>query len=311
MSPRAPLPSLHGDLPLIEVACRMCGSERAENVVEEPPFRVRRCADCSFVYVTPRVPDEDLHRIYGDDYFQSDCPSDYGYGGYLEDIACHRRTFRKKADFVTRFKTGGRMLEIGAAGGFFLDEMSRRGFEVEGIELSPRACAFAREQLGIETIHNERLEDLDLEEGGYDLLVLFDVIEHLSDPFGALSDLRRLLKPDGVMVLQTQNVDSLAARLLGRRWHHYKHLEHIYHFSPTTIRRALDEAGFETLELTAGGSGKYISIAFFVERMRRYNRLAHLLLTPLKLLGRLPFYVSPRDEMLVAARPRPMEPEGT
>lgn len=303
MSGKAQVPELYADLPLLPVTCRMCGCGDGETLVSEPPFAVRRCARCSFVYVTPRVPDAEIHRIYGDAYFQSDSPADYGYGNYLEDIACHRRTFKKKADFVTRFKKSGRMLEIGSAGGFFLDEMRRRGFAVEGIELSPRACAFARREFGIETIHNQRLEDLDFPPGSFDLLVLFDVIEHLSDPFAALRHLRRLLKPDGVMVLQTQNVDSLCARLLGRRWHHYKHLEHIYHFSPKTMRRALCEAGFETLELTAGGSGKYISVAFFVDRMQRYNRVLHRLLKPLNLLGRLPFYVNPRDEMLVAARP--------
>ncbi|MCB9832278.1 MAG: class I SAM-dependent methyltransferase [Planctomycetes bacterium] len=291
------------DLPLVPVACAMCGSDEAKVIVSDPPFEVRRCGRCAFVYVSPRVPDDEIHRIYGDEYFQSDCPSDYGYGGYLEDAACHRKTFRKKARFVTRFKQSGRLLEIGAAGGFFLDEMRRRGFQVEGVELSPRACAFAREQLGIETIHNARLQDLDFAPASFDLIVAFDVIEHLADPFTALRDMRRLLAPDGVLVLQTQNVASLAARVLGRRWHHYKHLEHIYHFDPDSMRRALAEAGLETLELTAGRSGKYISLAFFIERMRRYNRIAHLLLKPLEPLGHLRFYVNPFDEMLVAARP--------
>ena len=75
--------------------------------------------------------------------------------------------------------------------------------------------------------------------------------------------------------------------------------------SPPTLRRALDRAGYDVVELTRTGAGKYISVGFFVERLRRYSTLLHHLARPALLFRRAFFYLNPRDEMIVVARPRP------
>ncbi|MFT7619566.1 MAG: SAM-dependent methyltransferase [Planctomycetota bacterium] len=296
-----PLPYLREELPLEDVDCRMCGKSERHTLSQDPPFIVVRCDHCEFVYVTPRIPESHLHLVYAWDYYESGHAQDYGYKNYLKEGHLHARTFTKKAEFVARHKNSGRVLEVGSAGGFFLKEMKARGFDVTGVEISAEAAEFSRRELGLENIHCCRLEDAQLE-GPFDVIALWDVIEHVSDPFATLEMLASLIAKDGILVVQTQNIDSLAAKLLGRRWHHFKHLEHIYHFSPSTIERALTKSGFETVELTSTGAGKYISGAFVIERMRRLSRVGYALMKPFRCFGDSSFYVNLRDEFIVAAR---------
>ncbi|MEZ6194199.1 MAG: class I SAM-dependent methyltransferase [Planctomycetota bacterium] len=299
--------NLHGEqeLPLEPVPCYMCKGEGGKLVLDDPPFQVLRCESCHFVYVTPRVPDSHLHLIYQTQYFKSHCASNFGYSDYVRDKRGYLRTFQRKADIVARHKSSGDVLEVGSAAGFFLRAMKDRGFRVQGVEVSEYVSRFARDELGIENVFNGRLEDANLPANHFDVVALWDVIEHLADPIAELVRIRGLMRPDGVLVIQTQNPEHWFAKMLGRKWQHFKQLEHVYHFSPETIRVALDRAGFEVVSLDNKGAGKYISIDFFVERMRRYSVIAHYLLQPLRLFGRLFFYLNPGDEIIVVARPKP------
>jgi len=94
---------------------------------------------------------------------------------------------------------------------------------------------------------------------------MWDVVEHVVDPLSLLVDARKLLKADGLLVLETQNLDSPFARAWATAGTHYKHSEHIYHFTPATIRRLLDRAGFRVDRLTPRFGGKYVSLDFIAD----------------------------------------------
>jgi len=292
------------ELPLIDVPCYMCGATEGEVQVDDPPFKVVRCASCSFVYVTPRVPDSHLHLIYQTDYFTSHNAGEFGYSDYTRDKKGYLKTFRRKAEFVHAHRPSGRVLEIGSAAGFFLFAMRELGYEANGVEISQYVVDYARDELNLDGIHHGPLETCPFPKGSYDIVALWDVIEHVPDPIEELKRIREYLRPDGLLVMQTQNVDASLAKILGRKWQHYKQLEHIHHFSPTTMKTALDRSGFELMETTTEGAGKYISVDFFVDRMRRYSRVMHYLLQPFRIAGRLFFYINPGDEIIVLARPR-------
>jgi hypothetical protein len=104
-------------------------------------------------------------------------------------------------------------------------------------------------------------------------------------------------------VLETQNVQSLFARLTGRRWHHYKIPEHLHHFDPVTCSRLLALAGFDVVHRTARHAGKYVRLSFIAERSARLGRWIARLLAPLHLFRRLSLYVNLFDEMVFVARP--------
>ncbi len=292
------------ELPLVPVDCYLCGSDRAKVLLNDPPFTVKKCDSCGLGYVTPRIPESHLHLIYQTEYFKSQSASDFGYSDYTKDKLGYLKTFDKKARIVQQYLKRGRVLEVGSAAGFFLHSMQQRGFEVEGVEVSQYVSDFARSEFGLTDIFTGLLKDAPLAEQSFDAVAMWDVVEHLSDPLEELKRIRALIQPDGFLFLQTQDIEAFFARLLGRKWQHFKQLEHIHHFSPTTIRVLLDRAGFELVDITHRAGGKYISIDFFVERMKRYSVILHHLLKPARLMGRIFFYLNPRDEMIVVARPK-------
>ena len=202
-----------------------------------------------------------------------------------------------------------RILDVGCAAGYFLRVMAEKGHEVRGVEVSEAIAARAVEHLGTERVHIGTLDSVPADKPGYDkgsfdLVTMWDVIEHVPDPKQLLEEAKAMLRPDGHLILETQNVDSRFATLLGLKWHHFKHQEHIFHFNPDTVRRVLEQAGFEVVKLTSSFGGKYVSFDFIAERAARLNRAASLALRPLTLLRGANVYLNFHDEMVVVARIR-------
>ena len=296
---------------LVEVqTCQLCGSDVGAEMFEDPPYRVIRCSECSLVYVTPRHDDEGLHELYGGEYWNSKSPKTRGYASYAEEEPLYLRTFRRRLRLVKRHIPAGRLrvLDIGCAAGFFLQVMREEGHEVRGVEPSAEIAAHAIKRLGAESVYVGRLEALPtghsgFDAGSFDLVTLWDVVEHVPNPQALLREVHRLLEPNGVLVLETQNVDSRFAGLLGSRWQHFKHEEHLYHFNPTTIHRLLSDTDFQVVHNSPAYGGKYVSFGFIAERAGRVSPIAGLLLKPLTLLKRVSLYLNLRDEMVVVARP--------
>jgi 2-polyprenyl-3-methyl-5-hydroxy-6-metoxy-1,4-benzoquinol methylase len=299
---------------LVEVKdCQVCGSDQQRLMFEDEPYRVVRCVRCSLVFVTPRVADEHLGTIYDENYWRSERPRDRGYADYARDEPLYLKTFERRMRFVERWTgPGSKVLDIGCAAGFYLRVMRERGHDVWGLELSEPIARIAREHLGDERVHVGTLEALPadapgFERGSFDLVTMWDVLEHVPDPQSLLEHARAMVRQGGTLILETQNVDSRFAQLLGRRWQHYKHQEHLYHFNPATIARLLAQSGWEPLSNTPRFGGKYVSLSFIAERAGRLSPAAAFLLRPLHLLRRANLYVNLRDEMVVVARPSTAE----
>ena len=288
---------------MVEVgACRLCGSTGWTPRFRDGEHEIRDCDACGLVWVSPRRDEEGLAALYGsEDYWRSDAPKECGYGDYRADEERYLATFRLRLDRALRDgPRSGRALDVGCAAGYCLRVLAERGFEVCGVELSPVIAAEARRHLGDDAIHVGTLEGAPLEPGSFDLITMWDVVEHVVDPHALLRRARELLAPGGLLVLETQDVRSAFARLLGRRWHHYKHAEHLYHFSPGPLRRLLLDTGFRVETLTHRHAGKHVSGAFVAERSGRVHPSLPRLLGP---LGRLDgVYVNVFDELLVLAR---------
>ena len=289
--------------------CQLCGSERRALKFAEPPFEVVTCSDCGLVYVTPRLLGQALLDVYDEGYWKSDNPKLRGYSDYAREAQLYLKTFEKRMKLVARHvPPHGRVLDVGCAAGYFLRVMHDHGHDVHGVEVSPAIAKEAVAALGADRVHTGTLEEAVAAKGwreqSFDLVTLWDVIEHVPDPQALLRTARPLLAPHGKLLIETQNVTSRWARLLGKRWHHYKHDEHIYHFDPTTIRRLLADCGFEVQQLGAAYAGKYVSFGFVAERAGRLGALAGLLAKPLTLLRGCNLYVNPRDEIIVVAVPR-------
>jgi SAM-dependent methyltransferase len=143
---------------------------------------------------------------------------------YLAEEPGRRATARRLLDMIGRYAPAGRLLDVGCGHGLLLDEARSRGYEVEGVELSRSAAAYARDVLGL-PVREVPLEELDGSDdaqtpgtGGFAAIVLADVLEHVEDPVAAIRRCRQLLRPGGVLCVVTPDPASATARLAGSRW---------------------------------------------------------------------------------------------
>jgi len=284
--------------------CPVCGGERFRTAFEEPPYRVLRCLDCGTGVVSPRA--ADLESIYtAGSYWVSASPRTLGYGDYRAAEPLYVKTFARRLSFALRDgPRTGRALDVGCAAGFCMQALHELGFEAWGVEVSETIASHAIERLGFDTVHIGTLEHAPFAEQSFDLITMWDVVEHVADPGALLSRAKELLKDDGLLVLETQNIDSTFARVLGRRWHHYKHAEHIYHFTPASLRRLLQSAGFSVKKMTPRYGGKYVSLDFIAERAGRVHPPLSVALAPLRKLESVSLYVNVMDELVATATPK-------
>ncbi len=297
---------------LVDVSrCQVCGSKSSALLFAEDPYEIKRCTDCSLVYVSPRWSDDRIHQVYDAKYWRSDSPKTKGYADYAQEADLYLKTFRRRRRLVDRYvPPTGRVLDIGCAAGYFLRVMHDAGHDVRGIEPSSAIAEEAIRHLGKDRIHVGTLDGLrqgggrpGFEPHSFDLVTMWDVIEHIPDPQALLRQAAHLLKPDGHLILETQNVDSHVASLLGSRWHHYKHEEHLYHVNRRTLPHLLDQGGYRPIRITSSYGGKYVSFGFIAERVGRLSRIASLLSKPLLMLKRVNLYLNLRDELVVVAKP--------
>lgn len=251
-------PREHTDRPM-QTSCPLCHSRRLHYAFSIPGptsadggrgdgLRVVRCDECRFMLLNPQPSDAELAAIYSADYFLTD---EQGHAaamksatarGYLELLAQYRGS------------SGGRLLEVGCGQGEGLAEAARMGYAVTGVEISTASAQVARQRLAAaETeraadgdpgvVHCSTLEDAALGAGTFDVCVLADVIEHARDPLAMLREIRRVLKPDGVLLLATPSLDSWSAKLMKRNWMEFKP-EHLSYFDANTLQNMLFLAGF-------------------------------------------------------------------
>jgi SAM-dependent methyltransferase len=264
---RARAEGIEIDIEIRANPCALCRVvDGARPLFEVDRALIVRCSSCRLVRqaTRPTSPSE----LYDGTYYSTSDPKG-GYANYFLDAIVNRKTFADRLRLIERrFGRRGRLLDVGCALGDFLIEAERVGWLAEGVEVSDFAAAHARDR-GLR-VHAGELERSGLADASYDVITLYDTIEHLQDPVGTLREIRRVLAPGGLLHLVTPNVASLQARLLGRRWYHYKPGEHLYYFSPLTLRRAIEAAGLSWEGWAVSAS--HVTVAYVLNRMRYYAR---------------------------------------
>jgi len=248
-----------------KVACIACGSTEPDTAWgSKSEYMLRRCVSCGLVSVEP-LP-ESTHEVYGHDYF-SGATHGFGYIDYDADKEPMRRHFeRYLADIEALLSQKGKLLDVGAATGFFVALAKERGWDAEGIEISDHAAALGRSR-GL-TIQTGMLSDVTSAPGSYAAITMLDVIEHVRDPRADLTRVAELLAPGGVVVLITPDVGSVPAKLLGTRWHLVVPPEHLYYFTRKSLCILLNSLGFEVVSVTR--PGKSFTLRYFFATVARW-----------------------------------------
>jgi SAM-dependent methyltransferase len=192
-----------------------------------------RCRDCRLLFQSPRPTEAELLAAYG----AVEDPV------YLAESQNRVLTFRRALRLLGEPR-GRRLLDVGAYVGLFVEVARDAGFEAEGLELSRWAAAEARRR-GL-AVRNETVEERARSGARYDVVTLWDVLEHLADPRRDLGHARQLLRPGGRLVLSTLDAGSLVARALGSRWPWLMDM-HLFYFDRRNLTRLLEGQGFRVL----------------------------------------------------------------
>ena len=240
-----------------EVSCNLCGADDSAVLFPKQPGRgirqrIVKCRRCGLMYANPQ-------EIIDCETFAQE-----GEAGVLDIAGADRQYFQKQHVQLPDYERivgvlaqlapkKGRLLEIGSYLGILLDRLRADGWTTTGLEPSHKVAVYSRERYGHDIIEG-LLPHPALPAGAYDTVLLLHVIEHMPDPAESVREIRRLMKPGGVLVVETPRFDSLMFKLLGRRERSLNNCAgHLFFFAVPTLSQLLERNGFEVVRVDLVG----------------------------------------------------------
>jgi SAM-dependent methyltransferase len=233
--------------------CNLCGAEVSPEqpaVWRKNGYDIIRCRRCGLVFRRELPTVDELTGIYREGYFRNEPGGDAeGYADYLSDEPEHRLTARRRLGRIERTMRPGRLLDVGCAAGFFVDEAVKRGWTARGIDVAPYMSNWGRDRLHVE-LETGLFQEARFGDSTFDCVTMWDYIEHSVDPGADFESAARVLRPGGRLLLSTGDISSVAARLSGRRWHLLTPHHHNFFFTSRTLRTYLNRSGFEVVSVS-------------------------------------------------------------
>lgn len=243
--------------------CQLCGSQDIFCLYELEEYNILKCRNCHLVFTEPLS--INLSELYSVEYFEefqsnffSRCHDDYA--NYKQDPRL--TSFKEGLDFLMSHKEVGKILDVGCATGVFLDMAKNKGWEPYGVDISEYAASYARDKFGIK-VETRELQDVNFPSAYFDIITMWDTIEHVPNPGQILQECLRILKGDGLLFIVTVDEDSfiprvadILYRITGKKLKKpiklVHPIHHITHFSKLTLKQMLRNTGFEIVYLGKG-----------------------------------------------------------
>ncbi len=227
-------------------------------------WNFRKCSNpqCGLVWLDPMPSKDNIEKLY-QKYHTHQTNSVNGqkktFNAYIKSFAWWTYGILLKLTFVHRMRrrhncmyletiTPGRLLDVGCGNGQRLSQLQTLGWDVEGQEIDPKAVMNAQHNYGIK-IHLGNLHDIAFSSSIFDAIIMGHVIEHLIDPLTILTECHRILKPGGILVITTPNVESFGRKYFKSAWRGLEAPRHIYLFSPKTLHHICERAGFQQIRI--------------------------------------------------------------
>lgn len=227
--------------------CPNCGEDGAGDWLNAPDrfhgrqvwYTLVHCAECSLIWLeNPPVPEE-MAAHYGPDYDRLIAQS----GERSPEHWTSRR------DALLRYKTGGRLLDLGCSSGSFLNLLKGKEWELYGVEISEESARKAKERTGAKIFVGDVLEAPFAPES-FDAITCFHVFEHMYQPKEVLKKAWEWLKPGGVFLAIMPNIDCSEARFYKSYWYPLELPRHLFHFSPTSLDNMVRSVGFKDVKIS-------------------------------------------------------------
>lgn len=261
--------------------CELCGSagKVMQSGVKDPDgnldgsWSFQKCSNksCEVYWIDPTPPASELWKAYAT-YHTHTQEKSRKFGKIMLSLL-HRfiklgflpayiwRGLQQDAIYLKLMTLGGtpkgKLLDVGCGGGRFLLRMRKRGWDVEGTDFDKQAVNKVKQRYGM-TAHVGDLPDCQLPDNTFDAITMNQTVEHLYNPKATLVEGFRILKPSGVLVMVTPNVDSLGAQMYGSCWRGWEAPRHLHLFSTASLKRLCEQVGFEIEEARTSSAGSAV-----------------------------------------------------
>lgn len=265
---------------MIDIHCNLCGRDdykvrfpatMTTTVLQVDAFsctspgyghhaQIVQCNHCGFVYANPRWSPDDILEAYTAVEDET----------YVAERLGRELTFQKHLQAMEKYTgpgNGRALLDIGAYIGVFVEVACANDWQAAGVEPSAWAARLAQNH-GLNVIHGTQ-DSPQLLNQQFDVITMWDVIEHVPDPSAEMAKAYQKLKPGGWLVIHTMDIDSLMARLLGARWPWLMDM-HIHYFTQRTMAQMLEKNGFQVV--WSGAQGRYLRLSYVASRLRAFNK---------------------------------------
>lgn len=220
------------------IACIFCNSRSGQEVIQESGYAGKKCDNCALIYIANRPSSQEVIDLYGHEqaHISSQSHITTSHFRYLHS----RHTLER----IQKYKPAGKILEIGAGGGFFLQQARQAGFEPYALELNPTQANFIR-QNGI-PCEQQPLSGASFGQTKFDIIYHNDVISHFHDPQSVFATMYEKLNQNGIMVFETGNIADIDHK-------YYKHFtafqypDHLFFFGESTLKQLLADNKFSML----------------------------------------------------------------
>ncbi len=228
--------------------CPLCGSIAVNNMYHidryKLKFDVDTCGDCGFIFMNPLFTDDMIDQFYSEDYFSG--RADYSYIDEREIKKYSQYVWNKRIDVIHSYVKDGNFLDVGCSFGGLLESASKY-YTPFGIELSDYAFSHAEKLFG-KNIHHGTLNDHKFSDKFFSAITMIELIEHLTDPVYAINQCFKLLRPGGVLVVQTANMNGKQAKDSGGDYEYFMP-GHLSYFTAENLTMLLKTAGFTKIKI--------------------------------------------------------------
>jgi 2-polyprenyl-3-methyl-5-hydroxy-6-metoxy-1,4-benzoquinol methylase len=275
-----------------------------ELFLEKNGYRIFRCTVCGLGRTDLAGDYEAFVRDhYTKGYYTGD-PTRSAYVNYKEDKPYIVRNMAQFMSRVKKYKPAGRLLDVGCALGFFVELGLTGGYDAYGFDPSSYAVGEAGKLVGTDRIKKGTIASVSYPVKSFDVITMFDVFEHLSDPGADVAKLATFLKDDGIMVIATGDTASAMAKTLKRRWTFYIPPQHLFFFNKKTMTTLLARYNLKTIEWFR--IGKWLSLRY-VLHLARTTGESKLAATLYLLMERsrthdMPLYLPVGDNMVAVIK---------
>lgn len=233
--------------------CPICNSTQfspflsaVDNTVSRETFQIVQCNSCGFKFTNPRPEESELGRYYKSEEYVSHSNTKKGFINSTYQ-SVRKYTLLKKLQLISKHYKTGRILDIGCGTGEFLNVCKNAKWQTVGIEPDDDAREMAIKNYGLD-VHQES-DLVFLENASFDVISMWHVLEHVPKLNERVEELKRLIKPNGIIIIAVPNCSSLDAKTYQQNWAAYDVPRHLYHFSPKDIETLFRNHGMKVFRI--------------------------------------------------------------